>query len=392
MEENEEMDNEAVNKEETRTGIHWLWFVGGCALSFTTLCAVVLLLLLLVSTTVNAYLAWILSGYQVSVYRPAPGSTAAAVATPTTLLVVVPTQTPMPPPPTATVTPTWTPMLPPTESTLEAQVATLAAIATHAAELEAASTPPATPEVIILETPQAAASPATAAGVAEAGSEATTGSEGSSMSAAVSSSTNQYDLIPIEGERESRPPEEHGDLNLKLRDPQPADFETTLVDIPGSGIDPDAPKLSAVFEPDFVQTYAVHDWDWGSNSKGNLLDDGSAVLVGIKTTPGEPIFIPKTDRDIYDGKYVAVVLYASEDQLTFLYARAGSVVKGYTVHYLGLQTDLNLVKLFQESEGSQLPGLTLDTPVGVAAGEELIVAIRDNGTFLDARSQRDWWE
>ena len=389
MEENEKMDNGEMNEEEPRTGIRWLWFVGGCALSFTTLCAVVLLLLLLVSTTVNAYLAWILSGYQVSIYQPAPASTAAAAATPTTLLVVVPTQTPAAPLPTPTLAATSTPVPPSTDSTLEAQVATLAAVATHAAKLEAASTPAATPEVIMPETAPAAT---TAANVAEAGSEAGTGSEDSAMSAAASASTNQYDLIPIEGERESRPPEEHGDLNLKLREPQPADFETELVDIPGSGIDPDAPNLSAVFEPDFAQTYAVHDWDWGSNSKGNLIDDGSAVLVGIKTTPGESIFIPQTDRDIYDGKYVAVVLYAAEDQLTFLYARAGSVVKGYTVHYVGLQTDPNLVKLFEESEGSQLPGLTLDTPVGVAAGEELIVAMRDNGTFLDARSQRDWWE
>jgi hypothetical protein len=38
-----------------------------------------------------------------------------------------------------------------------------------------------------------------------------------------------------------------------------------------------------------------------------------------------------------------------------------------------------------------LPGLTLDTPVGVATGE-LIVAMRDNGKFLDARSKKDWWE
>jgi hypothetical protein len=389
MEENEKMDNGEMNEEEPRTGIRWLWFVGGCALSFTTLCAVVLLLLLLVSTTVNAYLAWILSGYQISIYQPAPASTAAAAATPTTLLVVVPTQTPAAPLPTPTVAATSAPVPTSTDSTLEAQVATLAAVATHAAELEAASTPAATPEVIMPETAPAAT---TAASVAEAGSEASTGSEDSAMSAAASASTNHYELIPIEGERESRPPEEHGDLNLKLREPQPADFEPTLVDIPGSGIDPDAPKLSAVFEPDFVQTYAIHDWDWDSNSKGNLIDDGSAVLVGIKTKPGESIFIPQTDRDIYDGKYVAVVLYAAEDQLTFLYARAGSVVKGYTVHYLGLQTDPNLVKLFQESEGSQLPGLTLDTPVGVAAGDELIVAMRDNGKFLDARSQRDWWE
>jgi hypothetical protein len=381
-------ENGEMNEQETRTGIRWLWFVGGCALSFTTLCAVVLLLLLLVSTAVNAYLAWTLSGYQVSVYQPGPASTAAVVTTPTTLLVVVPTRTQTLPPPTPTQTLAHTPTPPTSDSTLEAQVATLAAVATHAAEIEASSPPAATPEVIAPETPQAASTPT----AVEAGSEASAGSEGSAGSAAASSSSNTYDLIPIDGERESRPPEEHGDLNLKLRDPQSAGVEKALVDIPGSGIDPDAPKLSAVFEPDFVETYFVHDWDWGSNSKGKLIDDGSAVVVGIKTKPGQPIFIPKTDRDIYDGKYVAVVLYASEDSLTFVYARAGNVANGYTVHYEGIQTDPNLLALFQESEGSELPGLTLDAPVGVAAGDELIVAMRDNGKFLDARSKRDWWE
>lgn len=381
-------ENEALNEQETRTGIRWLWFVGGCALSFTTLCSVVLLLLLLVSTSVNAYLAWTLSGYQVSIYQPEAVSTAAAVAAPTTVLVVVPDRTPTLPPPSPTVIATHAPEPSTTDSTLEAQVATLAAVATHAAEIEASSTPAATPEVIAPETPRAAGTPT----AAEAGSEASAESEGSAESAAASTSTNRYDLIPIEGGRESRPPAEHADLNLKLRDPQPADFEATLVDISGSGIDPEAPSLAAVFEPDFVGTYAVHDWDWGCNCKGSLMDDGSAVVVGIKTNPGESIFIPQNDRDIYDGKYHAVVLYASEDQVTMQYSRTGSVVNGYTVHYLGLQTDPNLVTLFQESEGSELPGLTLDTPVGVAAGEELIVAMRDNGTFLDARSKRDWWE
>jgi hypothetical protein len=139
-----------------------------------------------------------------------------------------------------------------------------------------------------------------------------------------------------------------------------------------------------------VATYAIHDWDWASNSKGRLIDDGSAVLVGIKTTPGEPVFIPFKGQDIFQGRYYATLLYASEDSLTFVYTRRGNVVEGYTVHYLGLQVDPNLLKLFRESKGDKLPGLTHDVPVGVAT-DELIVAVRDRGTFLDARSRLDWW-
>jgi hypothetical protein len=178
---------------------------------------------------------------------------------------------------------------------------------------------------------------------------------------------------------------------LKLRDPQPAKLEAKLVDINGAGSDPNAPRLSRVLKPDFVATYLVHDWNWGCNCKGALIQDGRAVLVGIKTTPGDPIFIPPTPHDIYHGNVYATLLYADEDSLTFVYARAGNVAKGYTVHYLGLQTDPNLLKLFRESQGNNLPGLTLDTPVGLA-GSQLIVAIRDNGTFLDARSRLDWWK
>jgi hypothetical protein len=206
----------------------------------------------------------------------------------------------------------------------------------------------------------------------------------------VTESKNTYTLIPIEGDRESRPPDQHGDLNLKLREPAPLQVELSVVDV-GAGVDPDAPKLSAIFKPKFKAAYTVHNWDWGCNCKGDLLQEKEVVLVGIETTPGEPVYIPPRQQDIYEGKYYAVLLFASEDSVTFVYARAGSVVKGYTVHYMGLKTDPNLLALFRESQGNQLPGLTLDTPVGTAT-TELIVAIRDNGKFLDARSKNDWWD
>jgi len=364
------MENEVTSGQESRKGTNWLWSVGGCALSITTLCSLVLSVLLLISASLNAYLAWTLSGFELNVSRPGPVTTALVVVTPSGELAMVPAETP-------TEEPTSTPSPVSTESTLESESATLAAIATHVAASGSASIPLCTPMVITPTTSEAASAP-TATPTPDAPDQT------------LATSSNTYTLIPIEGGRESRPAEEHGDLNLKLRDPQPAQLDRSLVDISGSGIDPGSPKLSAIFEPDFVATYEVHDWDWGCNCKGNLIQDGKAVLVGIKTTPGEPVFIPQTERDIYEGKYYAVVLYASEDSLTFLYARAGSVVKGFTVHYQGLQTDPNLLALFRESKGNELPGLTLDTPVGIAT-DELIVAMRDNGTFLDARSKRDWW-
>ena len=402
------MSNEVekeVQEEEVRLGSCLLWFLWGMSISFLSILSIVLLVLLIVSTTLNVYLGWELAGLEVSVSREGSGSIE-VLPIPSEVLAAIPTNTPEVPAPTTQASE-------PTNSAIESQAATVAALAT---EIAAVSTPgpppvpptamptlPATPIMSPTVVPTAVAigdSPSSSPdnSTSETGNGASSASPDSATAAGEAqtfvppaTSSNSYDLIPID-QRESRPAEEHGDLNLALRDPQPIDVELSLVDIPGSGIDPHAPKLSKVFDPNFINAYTVHDWDWSCNCKGVLLQEDGLVLVGIITNPGEPLFIPHTERDIYDGKYFAVVLYADEDSLTVSYSRAGSAASGYMVHYEGLYTDPNLIALFQESKGNELPGLTLDTPVGVAASDELIVAVRDNGKFLDARSRKDWWE
>ena len=203
-------------------------------------------------------------------------------------------------------------------------------------------------------------------------------------------SSNTYDLIPLDGERDKRPAAEHGDLNLTLREPTPIDEEAELKDV-GAGIDPGAPNLGAVFDGKIVETYGVHNWDWGCNCKSDLIEDGSSIVIGVETTPGDPIFIPPTGAAIYDGTTYAVVLYASEDSLTFAYTRDGTVAQGYAIHYQGLNVDPNLLSTYNEATGNDVIGLTLDTPVGVAASDEIIIAVRDKGTFMDSRSINDWW-
>jgi hypothetical protein len=408
---------EEVSEQVSRRDIGALWFLGGCALSITTLASLVLLLLLLVSLSLNIYLVWTMSGYRIAISRPTP-ATAAQVVTPTGEAALPTALGPLgsaqPPSGTGTPTPaanlapsaqpplgTATPIPATAPSTLEVEVATLSALATQVAETGMAvptavppspTLPATTPTPAPIPTPAAAAPSQPMACPTGTPAKATQAASAQSASLGpLAASANSYALIPIEGQREIRPAAEHADLNLKLRDPQPAKLDPKLVDIRDAGSDPNAPRLSRVLKPDFVATYLIHNWDWGCNCKGALIQDGRAVLVGIKTTPGDPIFIPPTSHDIYQGKVYATLLYADEDSMTFVYARAGNVTKGYTVHYLGLQTDPNLLKLFRESKGSNLPGLTLDTPVGLA-GSQLIVAIRDNGSFLDARSRLDWWK
>jgi hypothetical protein len=385
-----------------------LWFVWGVSLSLMTVMSFGLLILVVASIALNLYLGWELSGIEVSVSRSEAGPLQAAPAViPTTMLAAIPTNTPEIPPVAAL------PPAEPSRSPLEAHLATISAIATEIAltQLDIQSAPG--PVAVITPTPLPTGAPAAVAinppdsqpTVPEAISAAPTPAAASAAVARVpvgsvdeaqtfappATSSNRYSLIPINGERDSRPAAEHGDLNLKLREPQPIQRELALVDIKDAGIDSNAPKLSDVFEPKFVKLYTIHDWDWGCNCKGQLIQDEQVVLVGIDTTPGEPVFIPTKEQDIFGGKFYAVVLYASEDSLTFVYEREGAVATGYSVHYLGLHTDPNLLVLYRDSKGSELPGLTLDTPVGVA-GDELIVAIRDRGTFLDARSRKDWWD
>jgi LysM repeat protein len=90
----------------SRASASWLAVLGGCALSVTVLCALVLALLLMASAAFNVYLAWTLSGYQVSVGRPTSEPSALVLVAPTGVLAIIPTPTVAP---TSTYLPTATP-------------------------------------------------------------------------------------------------------------------------------------------------------------------------------------------------------------------------------------------------------------------------------------------
>ncbi|NIU99772.1 MAG: hypothetical protein GWN55_00295, partial [Phycisphaerae bacterium] len=283
----------------------WLpWFIGGGALSFFVFCSFVLFILVIFSLGLNAYLAWQLSGLEIVIVRPMPISEQAEAGAPANTLITVATAT-LTPQPTSTPEPTSPPTPTPSATPTATATATITPIDTDTTGSR-------------LVSPTAAA---TTAGTA-IDPTVTRSLSRANQQSAPATSTNTYILIPIEGGRDSRPAEEHGDLNLKLRDPEPSQASAELVDYTGYD-DPNAPKLSAIFEPDFVATYVVHDWDWNCNCKGKLKNEG--FLVGIETTPGEPIYIPPTQQAVWQDDYYAVVLYASEDSLTFVYNRVGTV-------------------------------------------------------------------
>ena len=379
-----------------------LWSFLVTSLGFTTTCALILLALVGLSTALNVWLGWQMTGFNVEINTKTPVSALLSIPTPA---IAASTATPSPTT-VAEVEPEATPTLDDAEAALAMQIATLSAVVTEAAEeaarIETEATAAPSPTATELAPSAATDTPVAAQAVSQSDEDLESvlrptpdpaTDQGAADFSTAGASSNEYSLIPIDGERDtSHLPEEHGDLNLKLREPQRIEVERSLIDIPDSGVDPEAPRFSEVFEDNFVAVYGIHNWDWNCNCKGALIqEEYRAVLVGIETTPGEDVFIPPTENDIYQGEFYAIVLFASEDSLTFTYAREGTVANGYTIHYEGLQTDPNLLALYRRSEGNQLPGLRLDTPVGTAT-DELIVAIRDNGTFLDARSREDWWQ
>lgn len=210
-----------------------------------------------------------------------------------------------------------------------------------------------------------------------------------------------YTTIPVPPPPSDRPAVSHGDLNLALRGYIKTTKTLGLVSY-GGNTDPGAPQLPGIFSdqrtPAFTSVHRVYEWNWTCGSegcRGNPISNPEVTLLGMGTSPGELLSIPSRTSEIYGGGYSALVLYADEKRITFKYTREDNVVGGYTVHLENLSVDANLLALYRQSDAAgrgQLPGIKNGQPVGIASGNELLVAVRDCGTFLDPRSRKDWWQ
>ncbi|MFQ5577952.1 MAG: hypothetical protein ACE5G8_13290, partial [Anaerolineae bacterium] len=188
-----------------------------------------------------------------------------------------------------------------------------------------------------------------------------------------------------------------------------------LVTYPG-GTAADPPKLSAlVASPQFpfAAVYRVYGWIWdpaqcGGNPdgcRGPLLTYNptqlrwwDVTLVGLKTTPGEPVYLPARNAQIDPGGQKALVLYAEEKRITLGYTIDDTVANGYTVHIENVCVDPNLLALYRAQinpdgtrKTGKLPALSNGQALGTALTDEMQFAIRDRGTFMDPRSSKDWW-
>ncbi len=194
----------------------------------------------------------------------------------------------------------------------------------------------------------------------------------------------------------NRPAESHPDINLIVRGYGPATGDKGLVFYNGD-TDNRAPQLCGLFgddrTPQITALYSVFDWDWAEDVRGLPLAKPEVTLIGVAARPGEILYVPPAGYTIGEG-FDVVVLYASPLRMTLKYTRDDNVVQGYTLHIENMCTEPNLLGVYNNCNNNargHLPALKAGQAIGRARGGEIGIAIRDNGVFMDPRSNKDWW-
>ncbi|OGR10777.1 MAG: hypothetical protein A3K53_04240 [Deltaproteobacteria bacterium RIFOXYB2_FULL_66_7] len=176
-----------------------------------------------------------------------------------------------------------------------------------------------------------------------------------------------------------------------------------LIDYPGE-TDPQAmpPNLSTIFnpsrEPTIVGLFQIgvyqglsHGLEGGPAGLPEAW--GTVHLIAFATTPGEVLHAPRSGYTLAPDTGT-IVVYADKDFLTLHYTPEDSIVRGYVFHLFEVCVDENLLASYHELDRSGrelLPGLGHNQPLGRAAGNRIIVGIRDSGSFMDPRAIRGWW-
>ena len=206
----------------------------------------------------------------------------------------------------------------------------------------------------------------------------------------------RYGSLRIEGNPSDRPAASHPDLNLFVRGYTATNAYLGLINYNGMG-DPNAPRIKNLFSdhrvPPFVAAYRVYDWNWTCNCRGNPIGWPEVTLLALRTRHREVLHVPPSGYTIGSG-YQVLVLYASGNRITLKYTREDNVVQGYTLHLEGICVDPDLLRLYRSLDAAgrtTLPALRGGQPFARAANNEVLVAIRDTGMFMDPRSKKDWW-
>lgn len=193
-----------------------------------------------------------------------------------------------------------------------------------------------------------------------------------------------------------RPRARPADLNLTLRGFQAVSATLGLVDYTGE-TDLAAPQLAGLFSDNrtasITAAYQVFDWNASCDCRGALVAEPDVSLIGVAVSTGENLRVPLSGYYI-GADFQTLVLFADAERIVLKYTRSDSVVDGYALHVEGIAVDGNLLALYQQANNAgrgELPALRAGQSIGKAKGNELKIAIRDCGAFMDPRSRKDWW-
>lgn len=207
---------------------------------------------------------------------------------------------------------------------------------------------------------------------------------------------NNYASLSIAGSPLTVDPETDPNLNLGYRGYVKVDAPLHLVTYDGNAPDTKAPQFPGLFgdrrTPTLTNTYQRYRWDEGCDCAVDTYSPWPTTVLGMGVSPGETIYTPDSGYDI--GGYEYMVMYAAETRITLHIGREDEF-PGYVIHIEDVCTDPELLALYRQLHAAgrgELPALRGHQPFGVALGNEIKIAVRDTGSFMDPRSRNDWWQ
>lgn len=117
-------------------------------------------------------------------------------------------------------------------------------------------------------------------------------------------------------------------------------------------------------------------------------------VTGFTISPGQQVMVPPSGYDI-SGGYTAMIVHLDDNSIVLKYTSSDNIVDGYTIYLEGINPSPELKGLYNQAIAtgrSHLVAVDAFQALGTAYGEEIIVAIRDKGTFWDPRWKQDWWD
>lgn len=193
-------------------------------------------------------------------------------------------------------------------------------------------------------------------------------------------------------------PQNDPDINIRLRGWVPANpikGGQDLIDVEGD-TDDNAPQLSTLFggintNPSIGSIYQIKDYHGIDPIPADGSNNWGVTMMGIVPWGGE-IKVPQANYDI-GGGYQAVILYATENDITISYTNGSDgIVIGYVIHLIDINVSPSLLSLYRQNfPQGKLVALACGETLGTPRGGEVLTVIRDTGSFMDPRSSKDWW-